>query len=187
MYLQVDSLLSLSSLSTAERFLYFNYFFQFFYFNFPVESAYLSFIISVLYLTGMLMMAAVKFLSAISTVSWLFICWVILYFILDIVMLCHGDSGFCFIALLSVGVSYLTGFNSRVQVKSTQEAKFHSGVLTLTSGLYLYTRPLSSLLLRCKASFSFWETPLFKYKCWSQPQSHHLLQEMHIFHIFSLD
>lgn len=80
----------------------------------------------------MVMMAALKFLSAISTISWLFIWWVILDCILDIVMLCHGDSAFCFIALVSVDVSYLTGFSSRVQVKSTQEAKFHSGVLTLT-------------------------------------------------------
>ena len=130
------------------------------FFYFPVESAYLSFIISILYLTGMVMIAALKFLSAISTISWLFICWVILDRILDVVMLCHGDSAFCFIALVSVDVSYLTGFSSRVQVKSTQEAKFHSGVLTLTLGLYLYTRPLSLLLPRCKASFTFWETPV---------------------------
>ena len=105
-----------------------------FFLNFPVESACLSFIISILYLMGMVMIAALKFLSDISTISWLFICWVILDCTLDVVMLCPRDSGFCFIALLSVDISYLADFNSRVQVKSTQEAKFHSGVLTVTQG-----------------------------------------------------
>ena len=40
-----------------------------FFFNFPVESACLSFIISILYLMGMVMIAALKFLSDISTIS----------------------------------------------------------------------------------------------------------------------
>lgn len=60
----------------------------------------------------MVMIAALKFLSANSTISWLFICWVILDCVLDIVMLYYGDSGLCYIALQSVDVSDVTGINS---------------------------------------------------------------------------
>lgn len=113
MYLQVSPLRPLSST-----------FYYWAFFKFHLFFSVLIFFLSLLrlpifhllwaYFTwpGMVMIAALKFLSANSTISWLFICWVILDCVLDIVMLYYGDSGFCYIALQSVDVSDVTGINS---------------------------------------------------------------------------